>query len=53
MRRFQCFRLAVIAGAFGLGALLVLLCSFRLALIFATVLLVILGWQLLRSWWWW
>ncbi|HWP51095.1 MAG TPA: hypothetical protein VN626_05275 [Clostridia bacterium] len=50
MRRFQCCRLAAIAGAFGLGALLVLLCSFRLALIFATVLLVCLGWQLLRWW---
>lgn len=41
-------QLAAIAGAFGLGALLALLCSFRLALILAAALLVLLGWKLLR-----
>lgn len=50
MRRYQCCRLAIIAGAFGLGALLVLLCSFRLALILAVVLLVMLCFQLTRWW---
>lgn len=50
MRRFQCCRLALVGGAFGLGALLVLICSFKLALFLAVVLLVLLCWQLVRWW---
>lgn len=48
MRRRNRGGLAAVAGAFGLGLLLVLTCSFRLALIFAALLLVVLGWSVLK-----
>ena len=48
MRRYNRGGIAAVAGAFGLGLLLALTCSFRLALIFAGVLLVILGCSILR-----
>jgi len=39
MRRDQCRRLAAIAGAFGLGALLVLLSAYKLAFLLSALLL--------------
>lgn len=48
MRRFDRCRLASAAGAFGLGILLALLCYFKLALILAAALLVLLCWQFTR-----
>jgi len=39
MRRYQCRRLAAIAGAFGLGALLVLLSAYKLAFLLSALLL--------------
>ncbi|MEG2203778.1 MAG: hypothetical protein RRY21_01325 [Oscillospiraceae bacterium] len=48
MRRDRHCSFAAVAGAFGLGLLLSLTCSFRLALIFAAALLVVLGWSIIR-----
>ena len=48
MRREQYCRLAAVAGAFGLGALLVMASAYRLALIIAAGLLIILCRQLTK-----
>lgn len=49
MRRYNRCSFAAVTGAFGLGLLLALTCSFRLALLFAALLLVVLGWSVLRG----
>jgi hypothetical protein len=43
MRRYNQYQFSAVAGV-----LLCLTCSFRLALIFAAVLLVVLGWSICR-----
>ena len=46
MRRYNCRRLAAIACAFVLGALLVLLSAYKLAFFLSALLLLSLCWQL-------
>lgn len=48
MRRFDNFWLVPAAGAFALGALLTMLCHFKLALFFAAVLLILLCRRIMR-----
>ena len=49
MRRYQCCRLAAVAGAFGLGALLMLFSAYKLAFLLSVLLLLVLCRQL-SSW---
>ena len=48
MRRYQRPGFAAVAGAFGLGLLLALTCSLRLALILAAIMILLLCRYILR-----
>ncbi len=48
MKRYNQCQFCAVAAAFGLGILLCMTCSFRLALVFAAFLLVVLGWSICR-----
>ena len=48
MRRYNCGQFAAAAGAFGLGVLLAITCSFKLALFLAVVMLLAVCWSSLR-----
>ena len=48
MRRYNCGQLIAVGGAFGLGVLLAITCSFRLALFFAVVLLLAVCWTVAK-----